>query len=53
MLQCSTPHGYGQVPTKGLTATRRLALGAVLVYRLALLRSFEYGPDLSVGLKAP
>ena len=43
---------YGQVPTKGLINTRRFALGAVLVYQLALLYRFEHGLDLRVGLKA-
>jgi len=33
--------GHGQVPTKGLLATQRFALGAVLVYQLALLYRFE------------
>jgi hypothetical protein len=28
--------GHGQVPTKGLLATQRFALGAILVYQLAL-----------------
>ena len=43
---------HGNVPTKGLTATRRFALGAVFVYQLALLDRFEAGADLRVGLKA-
>ncbi len=43
--------GHGQVPTKGLVATRRFALGAVLVYQLALWHRFEHGLDLNVGLK--
>jgi DDE family transposase len=42
----------GQVPTRGLVATRRHVLGAVLVYQLALLHRFEAGADLRVGLKA-
>jgi hypothetical protein len=29
--------GHGQVPTKGLLATQRFALGAIFVYQLALL----------------
>jgi hypothetical protein len=33
----------GQVPTRGLLATRRFVLGAVLVYQLALLHRFETG----------
>ena len=44
--------GHGQVPTKGLNATRRFALGAILVYQLTLLYRFEHGLDLRVGLKA-
>ncbi len=43
--------GHGQVPTKGLVATRRFALGAVLVYQLALWYRFEHGLDLNIGLK--
>ena len=41
-----------QVPTRGLVATRRHVLGAVLVYRLTLLHRHEHGLDLRVGLKA-
>ena len=44
--------GHGQVPTKGLLATQRFALGAIFVYQLALLYRFENGLDLCVGLKA-
>ena len=44
--------GQGQVPTKGLTNTARFALGAVLVYQLALLYQYEHDRDLRVGLKA-
>jgi Transposase DDE domain len=44
--------GHGQVPTKGLLATQRFALGAVFVYQLALLYRFENGLDFCVGLKA-
>jgi hypothetical protein len=44
--------GHAQVPTRGLVATRRFALGAVFVYQLALLYRFEHGLDLNVGLKA-
>jgi hypothetical protein len=44
--------GQGQVPTKGLTNTARFALGAVLVYQLALLHQYEHNRDLRVGLKA-
>lgn len=41
----------GQVPTRGLTASRRYVLGAVLVYQLTLLHRHEHGQDLRVGLK--
>jgi hypothetical protein len=41
----------GQVPTRGLVATQRFALGAVLVYQLTLLLRHEAGADLRVGLK--
>ena len=44
--------GHGQVPTKGLIATQRFALGAIFVYQLALLYRFEHGLALCVGLKA-
>jgi len=44
--------GHGQVPTKGLRATRRFALSAVFVYQLALLYRHQLGADLRVGLKA-
>jgi Transposase DDE domain len=44
--------GHGQVPTKGLLATQRFALGAIFVYQLALLYRFEHSLDLCVGLKA-
>jgi hypothetical protein len=43
--------GHAQVPTRGLVATRRWALGAVFVYQLALLYRHEQGLDLNVGLK--
>ncbi len=39
------------VPTRGLLATSRFVLGAVLVYQLTLLHRFEQGQDLRVGLK--
>jgi hypothetical protein len=42
----------GQVPTRGLVATRRYILGAVFVYQLALLYRFQTGGDLRVGLQA-
>jgi hypothetical protein len=41
----------GHVPTRGLIATRRFVLGAVLVYQLAVLQRFETGESLRVGLK--
>ncbi len=44
--------GHGQVPTKGLMATQRFALGAIFVYQLALLYRFEHDLQLRVGLKA-
>ena len=44
--------GNGQVPTKGLRATRRFALSAVFVYQLTLLYRHQIGADLRVGLKA-
>jgi Transposase DDE domain len=44
--------GHGQVPTKGLTNTRRFALGAIIVYQLTLWYRFEHEMDLRVGLKA-
>src|SRR5207253_7260458 len=44
--------GHGAVPTRGLVATRRFALGAVFVYQLALLHRFTTGDELRVGLKA-
>lgn len=42
---------HDQVPTKGLVATKRFALGAVLVYQLGLLSRFEQGLPLRQGLK--
>ena len=42
---------HGAVPTKGILNTKRFALGAILVYQLALLYRFERGLDLNVGLK--
>jgi len=41
----------GPVPTRGLVATARFVLGAVLVYQLTLLHRSEAGLDLRVGLK--
>src|SRR5215207_1215370 len=40
----------GAVPTKGLAATQRFALGALLVYQLTLWHRHEQGLDLRVGL---
>jgi hypothetical protein len=42
---------HAQVPTKGLLATRRFALGAVFTYQLALLYRYLHGLTLNVGLK--
>jgi hypothetical protein len=39
------------VPTKGLRATRRFVLGAVLVYQLTLWLRADLGLDLRTGLK--
>ena len=36
--------GHSQVPTKGLRNTRRFALGAILLYQLALLSSLSARP---------
>ncbi len=44
--------GHEQVPTKGLAATERYALGGVLVYQLALLYRHEHRLPLREGLKA-
>jgi hypothetical protein len=41
----------GPVPTRGLRATRRYVLGAVLVYQLTLLYRQQQGAHLRVGLK--
>ena len=44
---------HGAVPTKGEANTARFALGAVLVYQLALLHRHEQGlQEANVGLKA-
>ncbi len=43
---------HGQVPTKGLVATQRFALGVIFVYQLAILYRFEPDLELCVGLKA-
>jgi Transposase DDE domain len=42
---------HGQVPTRGLRATRRFALGAVFVYQLAVLHRYQSAADLRRGLK--
>jgi hypothetical protein len=42
---------HGQVPTKGKIATARFALGAVLVYQLAVWQRHEDKLQLNVGLK--
>jgi hypothetical protein len=42
---------HGQVPTKGRINTQRFALGAVLVYQLALLYRHERNLDINRGLK--
>lgn len=42
---------HGPVPTRGLAATQRFALGAVLVYQLLLWHRHEHGLHLRVGLK--
>jgi hypothetical protein len=44
--------GHGHVPTKGLVNTRRFALGAIVVYQLALWDRYEHDQELRVGLKA-
>jgi len=44
--------GHGSVPTRGLAATRRFALGAILVYQLTLLYRYQHNLDLRLGLKA-
>jgi hypothetical protein len=40
------------VPTKGHAATARFALGAVLVYQIALLYRHEHGLAMNAGLKS-
>ncbi len=42
---------HGAVPTKGLAKTQRFALGAILLYQLALLYRHEHGLPVNVGLK--
>jgi Transposase DDE domain len=46
IFDCARP-----VPTKGLVATKRYVLGAVLVYQLALLFRFQTKGSLRAGLK--
>jgi hypothetical protein len=41
----------GPVPTRGLAATQRFVLGAIVVYQLTLLHRYRAGLDLRVGLK--
>ncbi len=43
---------HGSVPTKGVRNTQRFALGAIVVYQLALLSRSEHGLDLTVGLNS-
>ena len=43
---------HGAVPTKGEAATKRFALGAVLLYQVAIWVRFEQGLNPWVGLKA-
>jgi hypothetical protein len=43
---------HGSVPTKGLRATRRFALGALFVYQLTLLARSDARLPLRTGLKA-
>ena len=45
-------NGHDRVPTKGLVATQRYGLGAVLVYQLVLWHRYERGLSLRQGLKA-
>jgi hypothetical protein len=42
---------HGPVPSRGLIATQRFALGAVLVYQLLLWHRHQQGLDQRVGLK--
>jgi hypothetical protein len=43
--------GHSHVPTRGLVATRRFALGAIFVYQMALHYSYDLGADLRVEPK--
>jgi hypothetical protein len=47
----ATFDAHGPVPTRGLVATQRFALGAVLTYQLLLWHRHQQGLDLRVGLK--
>src|SRR5262249_2970166 len=42
---------HGQVPTRGLRATRRFALGAVFLYQLAVLHRYRSAGEVRRGLK--
>lgn len=42
---------HGEVPTRGLINTTRFALGAVLIYQLALLYRHEHNLAINRGLK--
>jgi hypothetical protein len=42
---------HGEVPTRGLLNTQRFALGAVLVYQLAVLYRHERNLEVDRGLK--
>jgi len=44
--------GHASVPTRGLCATSRFVLGAILVYQLTLLYQYLTDGDLRVGLKS-
>jgi len=46
IFDCARP-----VPTKGLVATQRYMLEAVLVYQLVLLHRFQIGGSLRAGLR--
>jgi len=43
---------HAHVPTRGLAATRRYALGAIFTYQLVVLQRHQQEADLRVGLKA-
>lgn len=43
---------HGSVPTKGLRATKRFALGGVLLYQLLLWYRYLHGLDLRRGFKS-